>query len=399
MVGLGVAACAPDQGVEADQEGGAGGAGVEGLGGAGEDASWWVEWPLAARPDTSGGPLSTQGVMRAGLTPSNDSCVGPTAFTLGSGQKDTRSGTLTDARDDAATFCADPSGGLVDVFYRVTLTSACSASFTLSGPLGFDGVLSLRTQSCSTDEYCSDAPAGVQERLVAPLAAGTYYLMVSGKGAMPGAFTLESDCAAPACGDGVKNASEACDDGNATNGDGCSASCTLEASAANVDTCLAVGLGAATSISPGQTKLLPASGVASTVGATDSGTGSCMMTPNYSTTFPARDHIYKVRPTANGSLKATLGEDGSGNAMCGQSAVEPVWPYPAGCYDRALHVRTLLCTDLLNEVACSDRADAWWAVETVTFAVSANVVYYVFVDGYVDEWYGSGRYVLKLEML
>lgn len=42
----------------------------------------------------------------------------------------------------------------------------------------------------------------------------------------------------------------------------------------------------------------------------------------------------------------------------------------------------------LAEVACSDRADIWWGVDTVNFAVLENVDYYVFVDGYVDEWHG-----------
>lgn len=43
-----------------------------------------------------------------------------------------------------------------------------------------------------------------------------------------GSGSCEHDCDAPACGDGVVEGLELCDDGNTTNGDGCSSTCTIE---------------------------------------------------------------------------------------------------------------------------------------------------------------------------
>jgi len=57
--------------------------------------------------------------------------------------------------------------------------------------------------------------------------AGESFLVRIGAAA-EGATTITVSCGAGACGDGVVTAPEACDDGNALDGDGCSASCTLE---------------------------------------------------------------------------------------------------------------------------------------------------------------------------
>jgi len=46
--------------------------------------------------------------------------------------------------------------------------------------------------------------------------------------AVGGNGVVEADDAEPVCGNGTVERGEQCDDGNVTNGDGCSASCTVE---------------------------------------------------------------------------------------------------------------------------------------------------------------------------
>jgi len=46
--------------------------------------------------------------------------------------------------------------------------------------------------------------------------------------AFAGPSACRLDCTVPRCGDGVLDGGEACDDGNAVPGDGCSADCRLE---------------------------------------------------------------------------------------------------------------------------------------------------------------------------
>lgn len=62
------------------------------------------------------------------------------------------------------------------------------------------------------------------------LAVGTYFISVneSGNNATTGAWLLDVQVNPPGCGDGVAQPAEECDDGNLTNGDGCSATCELE---------------------------------------------------------------------------------------------------------------------------------------------------------------------------
>lgn len=55
--------------------------------------------------------------------------------------------------------------------------------------------------------------------------------LISDRGGELGGWTIDELCvvaAAPTCGDGIAVGSEACDDGNATTGDGCTPTCTLE---------------------------------------------------------------------------------------------------------------------------------------------------------------------------
>jgi cysteine-rich repeat protein len=62
----------------------------------------------------------------------------------------------------------------------------------------------------------------------ANLAAGTYYVVVSGAtGTVTGNYTLSLVVGGPSCGNGIQEGTEQCDDGNTAGGDGCSAVCEV----------------------------------------------------------------------------------------------------------------------------------------------------------------------------
>ena len=70
-----------------------------------------------------------------------------------------------------------------------------------------------------------------------PTATGNYKFKAWQRSGHPGLGLLWSEscdvtsvagCSQPFCGDGIKNGSEECDDGNTVDGDGCSANCTIE---------------------------------------------------------------------------------------------------------------------------------------------------------------------------
>ena len=75
-------------------------------------------------------------------------------------------------------------------------------------------------------------PAGAPPAaaVLAAVAGTSYFIYVDGFGGAAGAFALTVGCATgAACGNGVREGGEACDDGNALDGDGCSAACAVEA--------------------------------------------------------------------------------------------------------------------------------------------------------------------------
>lgn len=335
--------------------------------------------------------------------PANDQCAGATFIDLAPGGHAFEHGTVLGAHDDYRSFCSDSelaSAGLRDVVYQLSLSAECSTTLSLDGATGFDGALSLRSGSCEVDEYCSQT-AGTQEHFTSALLAGTYWIIVSGNDGDVSDFTLSVQCDAPACGDGILNQTpgEECDDGNLIAGDGCDASCTLEEAPAELDTCAGAELGPGVAIAAGELLHVPASGAfATTLGASDSGTGSCSLPPDHEFIFPAPDHVLRVTPSADGVLRATLGLNADGIPFCGPDAAqEPAFPFPSGCYDRALYVRAA-CDDAGSEIACSDSPDSWWAPEQVSFAVQAGTDYFVFVDGWNDDEFGVGQYVVELEL-
>ncbi len=98
-----------------------------------------------------------------------------------------------------------------------TVVRLWDANFVELGNDNFDGV-----GSCSLIDPIVDPFAAVT--------AGTYYVSVEDNGnntEIP-AYVLQLDTIGIGCGNGIQEAGETCDDGNAVNGDGCSAQCAFE---------------------------------------------------------------------------------------------------------------------------------------------------------------------------
>jgi cysteine-rich repeat protein len=327
----------------------------------------------------------------------SDTCDNPGTIIVGQDETVSAQGSMEGSNDDYRMFCADSETmtalSYPEVVFAVEIQNACSATFNLEGQSGFDGVLGLRTVGCTEDEYCANsAPTGTEE-IQTHLEAGTYHIIVSDAGDGTADFTVSVTCSTPVCADGVVNPGEECDDGNTAADDGCAADCTFEPSDPAIDTCAGATASDGTPIGTGELVLIPAAAPErSTVGATDSGQSTCQ---TGATTGPAPDHVYKIIPSANGTLIATLGLDFDGVPYCGET--EPV-EIPPGCWDRAVHIREAACDDDAAEVACADNAEAWWFTEIASAEVVAGTEYYVFVDGYNADEFGQGTYVLQVEL-
>ncbi len=391
---------------------GGGGSGGETTGGGGEGAG-----PVGGAGGV-GGVGGVGGDGGGGGPILNDDCDSAEAIQLDAQESVVVTGTMEGSNDDYTTFCADNMNGEManDVLYEITTAAACSLAITLSGA-AFDGVVSIRPV-CENDAGTCFNPAGQGDVVVLSHApAGTFSVMVSDFSGEGGTFTLEFECAPPTCGDSVVNPpGEDCDDGGTTSGDGCDDMCVFEPAADDIDECAAADGGAegtaglSISTADGLVKL-PATLERTTVGAEDSGTGSCMYVPNVALNEePSADHIYKILPQQTGNLEITLGNEPDGTPGCdtanqGMGGIEPPGPtYPLSCYDRAIHVREGGCGAAAPEIGCqestSENIGGWWDVETLVVPVTAGEVYYVFVDGWLDIGFGDdvGEYVLELEL-
>lgn len=379
-----IVGCGDDTAVAGGGQGGSGGNGGSGGDGAG---------PQGGNGGT-GAAGGDGGAGAAGGGPTVfDSCDTPGSIDLAQDDEVFVQGTMAGSTDDYTTFCGDADGmpnlSYADVVYAVDIAESCTATFTLEGQAGFDGVLGLRTVSCTADDFCSNT--GSPESVRTHVEAGTVYLIVSDANDSNAGFTLGASCATPACGDSVLNPDEDCDDGNTTEGDGCDAVCALEPADPEVDTCAGATSSPGIGIDPAELIFVPEQApLLSTIGATDSGTSTCQTGQQ----VPAPDHVYKVIPSANGTLVATVGADFNGSNFC-VGKPDPATP---GCWDRAVHIREATCDDPQAQLGCADSATEWFAVEEVSVQVEANTAYYVFVDGYNGDEFGQGLYVLSLEL-
>lgn len=150
------------------------------------------------------------------------------------GDGDDPNGSTTGHADSLQASCVPVSGP--DVAYVITPTQTGALDLTLfengSGPLS----VSVRTAcgSAASEIGCSNSyalGAADQKKLTVPVTIGQpVFVIIDGDGAAAeGPYILLAGTRPLFCGDGYEDAPEACDDGNASNGDGCSATCQVEA--------------------------------------------------------------------------------------------------------------------------------------------------------------------------
>lgn len=170
------------------------------------------------------------------------------------------------------------------------------------------------------------------------------FLMVDGYGASKGNFVLDIDVQTAVCGNGAAEAPEECDDGNTTAGDGCSATCTLEAGG-NIATC------------PGKGFRLPA-GKMSFAGDSNLLAGAAYTASGCSPKGSGPSAIYALTPTVSGNLSVNL---------------------LANFEDAVLFVRRE-CSDAASQYDCNVGTAALTPL-TMSVPVTAEETLYVFVDG------------------
>ncbi|MFZ4057382.1 MAG: DUF4215 domain-containing protein [Ferruginibacter sp.] len=180
--------------------------------------------------------------------PTNDNCLGATTLSSVSG---TISGDNTLATNSGVVGATCRPAWQKDVWYMFTLTAARPISIAVNAGTMSDPVLALYNGSCValTEVGCDDDNGpGNSSLWTGNLMPGTYYLRVMGFGLSGssgiGTFNVVYSFNTAICGNNVVDFGESCDDGNLTNGDGCSATCTFETNASNPSKGVAINLDA-----------------------------------------------------------------------------------------------------------------------------------------------------------
>ncbi len=122
--------------------------------------------------------------------------------------------------------CTDGSGTALT--YRIDATEDAKLDLNvLSSSADFSLSVASACGDTASELSCTSAI-----RLTLDVEAGeTYFVTVQGASSEEaGSFTLTSETRQPACGDGIRDAHEPCDDGNIIDGDGCDPDCNLETS-------------------------------------------------------------------------------------------------------------------------------------------------------------------------
>ncbi|MCA9624612.1 MAG: DUF4215 domain-containing protein, partial [Myxococcales bacterium] len=217
-----------------------------------------------------------------------------------------------------------------------------------------------------------------------------FHFIVDGENGSAGEYLLEVSFTAPDCGDGAINVGEECDDGNVVDNDGCSATCTVETTSI-FDVCP----GQPVTVNPNVTVIEPGS----TWGYADDYNYLAQQDCAFDS-LGGKDRVYRVMPTAAGTLTATIGLDANGmDEVCETEGLGS-----PQCWDATLFaVGPTDCDDanmdnILDapQLACSDQQ--LYGPETISFPVLANTEYFIVVDSPFNGQLYFGSYNLKLEL-
>lgn len=153
------------------------------------------------------------------------SCADPCASPLLISETATVSGSTRGRSSMLAASCSQLDTSGPDVAYELHISQDAKLDVRLSSTQALN--LSVRT-ACGDE--ASDLSCSSQTRVTLDAHAGdVYYLVVDGDYATDaGDYVLDVHTRQVVCGDGIRDSSERCDDGNTTAGDGCSASCNVE---------------------------------------------------------------------------------------------------------------------------------------------------------------------------
>lgn len=300
---------------------------------------------------TSGDGCSATCVVESAFD--GDTCPGKTVPLVSNGGLlgATIVGSTKGAFNHYGSACGGGSGA--DVVY--TFTPASSGKATVRLTADFSAIVSARA-SCNeatSEAKCADiaSSTGGTTTFEMPVFAGTpVSVIVDGYAGASGDFTLEIAISAAVCGNGVAELPETCDDGNKTGGDGCSATCALEAGGV-LDAC--PGQPFLLSGAPGAPRKISFAGNTLKDGAQSTGAIGCFY-------WAGSNTVYAVKSDVNGAAKAVL---------------------TAGYAKANMHVRTE-CTDTSYQLGCNLR-ESPGDVE-LEFPVKAGQWFYLFVDGHRD---------------